>query len=474
MRVIRSEEPRVSGTVAEAAPSRSAGERTMEAKGPILDPFATGGRLLDVPQLANPGAAAGQSQVALRAAESPIALRGYGARFQRLLDDTTLTVQRQGNRAELLPDGVNSFAERRRLIEQATHSILLQTFIFNDDETGWDTAALLAEKAKAGVKVCVIYDGMGSNRAGREIFTFMKNAGVEVREYGDVLTAPHLINNRWHEKLLVVDGHTAITGGMNIADEYAYGGSARMVLGRGKNATEPWRDMDIIVSGPVVRDMALRFCLNWQRLGEPFTDQFEQALCDRAPPPKLKGGCALRFVRNEAGEREELAINKAYVYAIIAAQKSITIENPYFLPTKDVRDALIDAAKRGVKIKVMTNSAASNDVPLLADISRHYYDELVDAGIEIYEKHGGTLHAKTASFDGEMAIIGSANLNRRSSGADSESILCVNDALMARSLDARFKAGLKECKRVSPRELAKEDWLTNAWQWVASLFARFF
>ena len=135
----------------------------------------------------------------------------------------------------------------------------MQTFIFTNDETGWDMARSLAAAAQRGVKVRLIYDGMGSNRSGQEIFDFMKKAGVEVREYGDPLRQFWDINNRWHEKNFIVDGKAAITGCMNIADEYAFGGSGRLALGRPKESQKPWRDTDVKVEGPAVGDMTAAF-----------------------------------------------------------------------------------------------------------------------------------------------------------------------------------------------------------------------
>jgi len=421
-----------------------------------------------------PRARDAQSGVAaFRAQQAQVPQSRYGLLFNDLMDEQTSAIQNRGNEVELLPDGMSSFAEREKLIRNATQSVFLQTFIFNDDATGWHTAKMLAEKAQQGVKCCVIYDGVGSNRADNKIFDFMRAAGVEVREYADPYKAPLKLNTRWHEKFLIVDGQVGIAGGMNIADEYAYGGSSQMIMRLGEKPMAAWRDMDVRVSGPVLYSIVTRFQDNWARLGKPMDEGFVDQTIERVPAAKLKRGVNVRMVTNEAGS-SRTPITNAYVLAISAAQKKIVIENPYFIPTKEVRDALVEACQRGVDVVVMTNSAESNDMPLLPDIARHYYDELVDAGVRIFEKHGGTLHSKTASFDDEFSIIGSANLNRRSSGLDSETVLCISDPLTARSLSRRFEMGIGECKELQARELADEDWLTNAWQWCVSLLARNF
>ena len=143
---------------------------------------------------------------------------------------------REGNRSQLLFDGVESFEARKRLILSATDSVYLQTFIFDDDATGWETARLLAQRAQEGLDVRVIFDGFGSNRADNEIFEFMRASGVKVEEYGDPLRQFWDLNDRWHEKHLIVDNQIAIEGGMNIANEYALGGSGGLLARpRGRN-----------------------------------------------------------------------------------------------------------------------------------------------------------------------------------------------------------------------------------------------
>lgn len=189
-----------------------------------------------------------------------------GPDFEAALDRLTGSRARAGNRVDVLYDGVPSFAERARLIAAATTSIHLQTFIFTDDATGQALADQLIAKAKAGVAVRVIIDGLGSNRSDDAFFDRMRAAGVDVRarETGLDLTE---LNHRWHEKHLIVDGRVAIAGGMNVADEYALGGSGRLVMGRGGTGSEPWRDVDVRIEGAAVHDAQRAFLRNWRALG---------------------------------------------------------------------------------------------------------------------------------------------------------------------------------------------------------------
>jgi len=404
------------------------------------------GRLLDV-RLGRAGAA-----------------RFGGPRFEAALDAATRSVVRPHNAARLLFDGVESFAERDRLIAAAKSSIHLQTFIFTDDDTGWKLARQLIEKARAGVAVRVIIDGLGSNRSDAKLFDAMRAAGVEVRARETGLD-PTELNHRWHEKHLVVDGRVAITGGMNIADEYALGGSGRQVLGRGE-AAEPWRDVDVRIEGAAVHDEQRAFLRNWALLGPaaPSSSSSAAALFPRAP---LAGAAEVRVVQQHpAGDPPEDHLLQLYVRAIGAATKSITIEHAYFVPPPALRDALVDAARRGVRVRVMTNSKESSDMGFVVDAARYHYDALLAAGVEIHEKRGGTLHSKTATFDGQYSIVGSYNLNGRSNGLDTECAVAIRDDATAAGLVRRFEDGVAETTAVDAAFLARDTFVDNLKQWM--------
>lgn len=452
--------------------------RTQGAQGPRLqtptDPAKpTGGAA--VATVAKGWNATG-AQAVKRAAAGPTSPPPAGFRsaaFEARLDAETKSRSVSGNTVSMLYDGVQSFAERERMIAGAKHSVCFQTFIFNSDETGWKLARQLADKAKQGVQVRVIYDALGSGRADPKMFQMMKDAGVDVRAYGEKWKVWD-INDRWHEKNLIVDGQTAVLGGMNVADEYALGGSGKMVLSRGGGkegkGTEAWRDTDVKIEGPAVRDSMNAFLRNWNEVGTPISEADRQKLY----PPLVarEGGPSVRVIQhNPEVKGLDQTTNKLYQRAIETAQKSITIENAYFLPPPELRKALIDAAKRGVDVKVMTNSKEANDMGFVSDAARHFYDDMLKAGVKIYEKHGGTLHSKTATFDGEFSIVGSVNLNGRSKNTDAEIAMAVTDPKTAKSLEERFAGGLKETRQITTGELKREGLWTNLKQWALSTMA---
>jgi|GEM_PF-421869 len=389
--------------------------------------------------------------------------------FEHALDKTTGSKARPDNIVTPLFDGQQSFAERNTLIDGASSSIHLQTFIYNDDDTGQDLTRRLCAAAKRGVDVRVIFDGLGSNRSDVSMFDTLRAAGVQVRSHEtglDLLS----VNNRWHEKHLVVDGKVAVEGGMNIADEYALGGSGRMVIRDAGKSEHAWRDVDVRVEGPAVHDVQRAFVRNWNLLGISLPSEAVAALFPK--PHQAPGGASVRVVQHHPhGDPPDDHTLQLHLQAIGAATKSITVENAYFVPPEPMRKAFVEAAKRGVEVKVLTNSKASSDMGFVCDAARYFYDELVGAGVQIFEQQQGTLHAKTASFDGVYSIVGSCNLNGRSDGRDTEAVVAIRDDATAAALEDRFATGLYNATPVTEADLRNNSYLGDVKQWALSTLA---
>lgn len=388
--------------------------------------------------------------------------------FNRRLDSLTHSTLRDSNRLDLLFDGVESFDARKKLILGAEHSVYLQTFIFDDDATGWETARLLAQRAKEGLDVRVIFDGFGSGRADEKLFDFMREQGVQVMEYGDPLRQFWDLNDRWHEKHLIVDGTTAIEGGMNIANEYALGGSDTLVFSRGPDAEMGWRDLDVQVEGPVVKDILAGFYQNWKDVGGSAK---RNTPIDATVVETYPDGDQVRFVKHRPDEDGDDNTKHLHLEAIRSATESVVIENAYFLPPSELRNALINAARRGVMVRIMTNSRQTNDMGPVSDAARYFYDDLIAAGAQIFEKQDATLHSKTMTVDGAFSIVGSVNLNGRSQWRDSESAVAITSESVAQDLNNRFQQGLDGCIEITQSMLESESFLTNLQQWALSRFA---
>jgi cardiolipin synthase len=393
-----------------------------------------------------------------------------GEAFERILDAETGSVARPGTSVEMLFDGVTSFEKRYELIAGAKTSINLQTFYFGDDNTGWKTARALADAAGRGVKVRVVYDAWASGKVDPAVFKHMREAGVEVAAYGDPFKEPLKINSRWHEKVLVVDGGAAILGGMNIGDEYALGGtSVSSVPNAFGHEGPPWRDTDVLIQGPAVADAQRAFLKNWSDLGRSVSEADRNALFPELA--ELPDGEGVRFVQHRPADDGDDNTKALYLQAIRSAKKSIRIENAYLVPPPEIKAALIDVARRGVKVEMLTNGEDSVDVKLLVHTGRYHYDDLVEAGVKIYETQGGTLHSKTAIFDDQLTIVGSANLNGRSDGRDSESVVLAYDPGTAATNAARFGRGVSKATEVTAADLEEDSAWDNLKQWGLALFS---
>jgi cardiolipin synthase len=468
------------------------------------------------------------------ALKDPVLLKPETA---QALDETTDSTAVAGNSVSLMKNGVASFPERYRMMEQAKHSINLQTLIFHSDETGWKTAELLARKAKEGVRCRVIYDWISSADSDPKIFTMMKNADVELQAFNTPLDYQwhdsnrkeiaeyvreaakdfskalkpedlknlgrwikwkgrkdfdfwkrnnektlerlkeyppllHKLNNRWHMKILSVDGSEAMLGGMNIGSEYANGGTSRRDLsqGEGSFSAGAFRDTDVKVAGPVVERVNRTFAQNWVDAGGSDPD----TITSENPAPSETGGTTTRFIAHQPREKKDRNIESWYYGMLGKAEKTAYITNAYFLPTGDFRKALTDAAHRGVDVRILTNSVETNDLPILSQGGRFFYRELLEAGVRIYEMRkdnpGGftTLHTKASVFDGVAGTVGSHNLDPRSFSLNSEDTLCVDDREFAGQMQRMFKEDLESSREITLADLDKETPSDQVEQWFAA------
>ncbi len=413
---------------------------------------------------------------------------------------------RAGNTVRLLTNGEAAFAERNRLLWEAKESIYVQVLIFKADTSGRALADALLERKRRDpdLDIRVIVDAYSNIQDVRAqlMYTELKAAGIDVEGFEALylhwlnevnLTDWMAGNKRYHEKYWIVDGEQAVVGGMNIGDEYARCSGDPVMT---------WRDQDVYLQGPVVRDVQRAFLDNFAQLkaikeAKPAfadTDGYWEAWRAVVPGGEtmlrtavsagrvLEGGLALReragpcdgvpvpaatwedvevrFLRSRprAGERH---IEDLYVALIGAAQSSVLIENAYFVPSEELSAALIAAAGRGVRVQVVNNSMETNDIPVITTAGRLRYLALVEAGVEVYEWHGerfgeGTMHAKLAVFDDRLAVIGSYNLDPRSLGLNSEDVVVIADPGLAAELSAWCTANdLPKSDRVS-RETALE------------------
>jgi cardiolipin synthase len=335
-----------------------------------------------------------------------------------------------GNRVELLQNGDEIFPAMVRAIAEARRTVNMESYIFSDDAAGRLIADALDAAARRGIEVRLLVDGIGAH-PGR-LSGEMQAAGVKVRVYHPArLTNLFRIGQRTHRKILVVDGSVCFTGGLGIE---------KMWLGDARNQDE-WRDTEVEVTGPAAAQMQAIFGEDWTyTTGEILAgDRFYPAV---APAGKVEA----QAIKVSRGDSSSLA-KMLYYVAIQSAVRSIEIQNAYFLPDPQIRETLLQAVRRGVKVRIMV-PGKHNDVLAVRMASRRGYGELLEGGVKIYEYLHTMMHNKTAVFDGIFSIVGSINFDTRSMEKNAEESIVVYDRDFGARVQAMFETDLQSCREV--------------------------
>lgn len=371
----------------------------------------------------------------------------------------------EGNRVMLLRDGPATYQAMFGAIRNARHTVNLETYIFDDDDIGRQLSALLIEKQQQGVQVNVLYDGVGCIATPREFFDRLRQSGIHAVEFNPPNPFSYSykkgwkVNKRDHRKLLVVDGSIAFTGGINISAVYQKGSSGGSIGSSGSRAATqrdpardgPWRDTQVQIEGPVVAEFQKLFLQSWNKQNGP-------ALNDKNYFPMLekKGNELVRAV----GSTPEMTANVMYltmISAIVNSVSSVHLTNAYFAPDVQMLEAIKDAAKRGVDVKLVLPSYS--DFGISFNAGRSNYEGLLEAGVKIYERRNALLHAKTVVVDGVWSTVGSTNMDWRS--------FLHNDELNAVVLGREFGAQMEEMFK---DDLADSTLITRE-QWAKRPFS---
>lgn len=405
----------------------------------------------------------GQSERVLKKVEGQAKGKDRLGRQIKLMQEVSGTPLVAGNKVTLLMDGPSTYAAMLKAIGDAKETINLETYIFNDDEIGREFSDALIEKSAEGVRVNIIYDSFGCILTPKKFFDKMRAAGIKAMEFNPI--DPIRAKFRWrltqrdHRKILVVDGKVAFTGGVNISKVYSSNPSGSGG-GGGGNGSGGWRDTDIMVKGPAVAEFQKLFISSWKKVKGP-------KLTEVGYFPKLsrEGDDLVRVVGNTPGEynRDTYIM---YLAAFMEAAQSIHLTNPYFVPDKQTMDALEDAAKRGVDVKLVLPSTSDKDIVLYAGQS--HYEDLLEAGVKIFERKGGMLHAKTAVVDGVWSTVGSTNMDLWSFYRNDEVNAIILGADFGGKMEAMFDKDLADSV-----EITKEGWAKRPWtDWLRERFAR--
>lgn len=347
--------------------------------------------------------------------------------FARIADSDL----RLGNAVELLRDARENYPAWLAAIRSAKRVIHFENFIIADDETGRLFAEALMERARAGVRVRVLCDWLGSSfRALPPFWRRLRASGVEAR----IFNPPRLTNPLWmrrdHRKLITVDGRIGFVSGLCISDSW-----------HGKNGA-PWRDTGVVIEGPVVADLDRTFSESWTLAGMPPIPKAELSHAEHKTPA---GEVAVRVISGRPGMFRTYRMDQ---FIAAAAQRNLWLTDAYFVATASYVQALAEAARDGVDVRLLV--PGSSDIPLLQAIARSGYRSLIEAGIRVFEWNGPMLHAKTAVADGCWARVGSTNLNLASWATNWELDIVVENAAFGQKMEAMYLEDLANATEIIP------------------------
>ena len=362
-----------------------------------------------------------------------------------------------GHQIELLEGGDAMFARLIAAIDAATREVRLETYIFNEDPSGLRVLEAMVRAAQRGLRVFLLVDGLGTPRLPAAWVAALEAAGVQYLQFRPLGRLGLLLPGQWrrlHRKLALIDQALAFCGGINVLDDWLEPGRAPL--------SSPRFDFAVAVRGPLVAqvDAAMKqlwwraravqsardadFRAGWQALQSATFTASHSPITPAHEPGLVR---AALLLRDNVHHRTQ--IERAYRKAIGGARQDIIIANAYFLPGRRLRQALISAAQRGVKVRLLL--LAQFSWPLQAHAVRWMYRPLIDAGVEIHEYASSFLHAKVAVVDGQWATVGSSNLDPLSLLLAREANVVVQDPVFGGQLRERLLRALAQDGRVVGR-----------------------
>ena len=400
----------------------------------------------------------------LQASSAPSTVLDLHLAIEESIVGSPLTV---GNQIELLQDGPSTYQAMLEAIAGARDHINMESYILDDDDVGQRFAAALIAKQQAGVQVNLIRDSVGTLGTATAFFTRLSEAGVQVVEFNPInpLTAKAgwEVNQRDHRKLLIIDGHIAFLGGINISSVYS-GSSPHLGKQAAPDSALPWRDTDLRIEGPVVSELQELFIVTWaKQKGPPL------AARDYFPPLEPRGSEVVRAIGSSPDDPYSL-IYVTLISALRSAQSEIWLTNAYFVPDPQLLATLKDAVARGVDVRLILPS--STDSWLVFHAGRAYYDELLQAGVRLYERRDALLHVKTAVIDGVWSTVGSTNLDWRSFLHNQEVNAVVLGSNFGDKMRAAFRADLAKSREITlpawqarPSDVRVQELFARLWEY---------
>lgn len=373
------------------------------------------------------------------------------ANLVRMLENNNFSPVLQGSEIEIITEGNRMFETMLNDLENAKHHIHFEFFIFKNDQTGQKVKEVLMQKASEGVEVRFIYDNIANWAVPRFFYHEMKKSGVQVTSLMKARFPKfaNKINYRNHRKVVVIDGDTAYMGGMNIANDYSI--------------NPHWRDTHLRIRGQGALGLQASFLIDWYSSGEPFLD--EKQYFPTVP------NYTQNLMQIVTGGPYSLYHNllQATVNVIIGAKRYIYLQTPYFLPNDVLFQALQMACLSGIDVRLMVSE--KSDSSYVDPAAHSYYEDLLEAGMKIYEMKDKFVHAKTIVADDMISVLGSANLDFRSFETNFEINCYIYDPAIARKNKEIFFKDMEECSEIRYEEWVKRSKWKRFLESVMRLFA---
>jgi cardiolipin synthase len=365
-----------------------------------------------------------------------------------------------GHRIEQLLNGDGTYPRLWADLRSARTTITMQMYYSKPGKVADSLAAILSERASAGVRVLLLLDAFGSQSLKRDWAENLQKAGVEVRLLRKLKWySLHNASDRSHARVVVVDGRIGYTGGFGIADYWLGGGEAK----------DEWRETNVRFEGPAVQALQAAFAAAWvEPTGQLLVD-------DRFFPHRgfrERPGTAMAGLLYTATTTGSTAAERFLALTIAGATRTLFIANSYFVPDDDFRDLLIASAKRGVDVRVLTANTLT-DVKITWYAGRARYEELLAGGVKVYEYQPAMMHAKTIIADGIWGTIGSMNVDNRSLAFNDETNLVVWDQAFGAVMDSTFLDDLRRSREFRLAEFKRRPLIERMVELGASAFSRF-
>lgn len=364
--------------------------------------------------------------------------------LEQALSDSPLFV---GNTITLLRDGPETFAAMFAAMDRAQQSLELEYYTLEDVEyEGRQLGDLLIEKTARGVRISILYDGLGSIMTPVAFFDRLRQAGIQLVEFNPL--QPLSLNHRDHRKILIADNAVAIVGGVNLSTVYS--SLPFSEVSPPQNMPDRWRDTDLEIAGPAVKELQRLFLQSWRKQAGP------ALALPLATAPSASGGEEIVRVLGSTPDDRLPLYYIALLSAIRNAEQRIWISAAYFVPTHEELDDLMDAAKRGVDVRLLLPSHSDSAIALA--VGHSHYSDLLEAGVKIYEPRDVILHAKAVVIDGVWSSIGSSNFDRRSVLFNDEVDVVILGRKTAALMEAMFHDDFGKADQIDLRAWDDRSW----------------